>query len=135
MANSYCDEALKHQPSKLEAEGFYSTYIVGCVLNAFLSYTTIMLNSATIHAVRKTSSLPTPLRTLLLCLAISDLRVGLLRHQPFAVALVLKWLQNNNPSCTTYAAFTSIFSLFSFALFFWSYGPEYRQIHGNLSSS
>ncbi len=78
-----------------------------------------MLNIATIYAVRKTptSSLPQPLKTLLLSLAVSDLGVGLL-CQPFFITLLVKWLRQDNPSCTTYAAFTSILSLFSFASFF-----------------
>ncbi len=117
MANSLCDELMQYQPSKSEAEDLYSTYIAGCVLNVFLSYTAIMLNIVTILAVRKTSSLPAPLITLLLSLAISDLGVGLL-CQPFAIALAFKWLQKNNTSCTTYTAFTGILSFFSFASFF-----------------
>ena len=44
-----------------------------------------MLNIITIHAMRKTSSLPKPLKTLLLSLAVSDLGVGLL-VQPFYIA-------------------------------------------------
>ena len=45
-----------------------------------------MLNSITIHAIRKTSSLPKPLKSLLLSLAVSDLSVGLLVH-PLNIAL------------------------------------------------
>ncbi|XP_078358734.1 adenosine receptor A2b-like [Oculina patagonica] len=120
MTNSpLCQVLLHYQPAKAELEGFHSLYIFGCVLNAFLSYTAIMLNIATIYAVRKTStsSLPQPLKTLLLSLAVSDLGVGLL-CQPFFISLLVKWLRQDNPSCTTYAAFTSILSLFSFASFF-----------------
>ena len=54
--------------------GLYSSYIANWVLNAFLSYTAVVLNIVTIHAIRKTSSLPRPLKTLLLSLAVSDLR-------------------------------------------------------------
>ena len=70
----------------------YSTYIANCVLNVFSSYTAIMLNILTIHAMRKTSSLPKTLKTLLLSLAVSDLGVGLL-VQPFYIALLVKLLQ------------------------------------------
>lgn len=59
-----------------EAEVLYSSYIANSVLNAFLAYATIMLNIVTVHAIRKTSSLPVPLKTLLLSLAVSDLCVG-----------------------------------------------------------
>ena len=54
-------------------------YIPLCVLNAFFALTTVVLNSVTIHAIRKTSSasLPKNLRVLLLNLAFSDLSVGL----------------------------------------------------------
>ena len=55
-------------------------YIVPlCVLNAFFALTAIVLNSVTIHAIRRTSSvsLPKNLRVLLLNLAFSDLSVGL----------------------------------------------------------
>ena len=68
-----------------EADPLYSSYIANCVFNAFSSYTAIMLNILTIHAMRKTSSLPKPLKTLLLSLAVSDLGVGLL-VQPLYIA-------------------------------------------------
>ena len=61
-------------------------YIPLCVLNTFFALTAIVLNSVTIHAIRKTSSasLPKNLRVLLLNLAFSDLSVGLV-VQPFYV--------------------------------------------------
>ena len=96
--------------------------IANCVLNAFLSYTAIMLNSVTIHAIRKTSSLPKTLKTLLLSLAVSDLWIGLF-VQPFYVAILVMNLGQNsvlniaNPD-TTYKVFfaisTILFSLVSF---------------------
>ena len=61
-----------------EAKDLSSSYIANCVINAFLSYTAIMLDSITIHAIRKTSSLSNPLKTLLLSLAVSVLGVGLI---------------------------------------------------------
>ena len=48
-----------------EAEEFSSTYIINIIVNVFLCYTAIMLDSITIHVIRKTSSLPKPLKTLL----------------------------------------------------------------------
>ena len=62
-----------------------SSYLLVCLLNAFLSYTATMLNIATIHAIRKTPSLSKNLKTLLLSLAVSDLGVGLVA-QPLYVA-------------------------------------------------
>ena len=61
-------------------------YIPLCVLNAFSALTAVVLNSVTIHAIRKTSSasLPKNLRVLLLNLAFSDLSVGLV-VQPFYI--------------------------------------------------
>ena len=61
-------------------------YIPLCVLNTFFALTAIVLNSVTIHAIRKTSSasLPKTLRVLLLNLAFSDVSVGLV-VQPFYI--------------------------------------------------
>ena len=88
-------------------EPFYSSFIANSVFNALSSYTTIVLNSITIYAIRKTSSLPKPLKTLLLSLAVSDLGVGLLA-QPFIIALLVKLLQQN----------TSLVCVFFYASFF-----------------
>ena len=60
----------------------YSTIIAAIVFNAFLCYTTLMINIVTIHALKKTSFPEKPLKVLLLSLTISDLGVGLL-GQPF----------------------------------------------------
>ena len=65
------------------AEGLNLTFVF---FNAFLSFTAIVLNIITMQALRKTSSLPKTLKTLLLSLAVSDLGVGLL-VQPLYVAL------------------------------------------------
>ena len=76
-----------------------------------------MLNLVTIYAITKTSSLPKPLKTLLLLsLAVSDLDVGLL-VQPFYIALMINQLQGNNRSCTTSTAFAILMSMFSFTSF------------------
>ena len=60
------------------AKDLYSKYIAKCVFNAFSLYAAIVLNIVAIHAIRKTNSLPKPLKTLLLSLAVSDLGVGLI---------------------------------------------------------
>ena len=80
-----------------------------------------MLNSVTIHAIRKTSSLPKPLKTLLLSLAVSDLGVGL-TVQPLYIALLVMKLEpngENNPVYhTTHSAFYILANLLSYASFF-----------------
>lgn len=57
------------------------------IINGYLSYTAIALNITTILALRKTASLPKPLKTLLLSLAISDLSVGLVL-QPWYIKIL-----------------------------------------------
>jgi len=79
-----------------------------------------MLNSVTIHAIRKTSSLPTPLKTLLLSLAVSDLGVGVL-VQPLFVARIVMGLEQNigNPMYQrTDIAFLITVNVFAFASLF-----------------
>ena len=61
-----------------------------CALNA-LSYTADLLNCLTIYALTKLSSLPRPLRTLLLSLAVSDLGVGLMVQPSNIATLARKW--------------------------------------------
>ena len=120
MENPLCDALLLLQPSRAEDTDLYSWQIVNCVFNAFLSITAIIFNSVTIQALRRTSSLSKPLRTLLLSLAVSDLGVGLL-VQPLYIVLLLKWLQmnaGNGPTCATFTAFSLTGILFSAASFF-----------------
>ena len=70
------------------------SYLMLCILNAYLSYSATILNVVAIYAIRKTSSLSKNLTTLLLSLAVSDLGVGLLA-QPMFVAHVMDSKQNN----------------------------------------
>ena len=72
-----------------QLEDLNSSRIATCVFNAFLSYTAITLNIITILALRKTSSLPKPLKTLLLSLVVSDLGVGLLVQPLYVAGLVM----------------------------------------------
>ena len=98
------------------AQEFYSWYVVTCVFNVFLSYTAIVLNILTIHAIRKTLSLSNPLRTLLLSLAVSDLGVGL-TAQPLYVAvrvMELKQAENSRTYKATYIAFLVSTNMFIF---------------------
>ena len=104
MKKSLCEFVMQHFPKASDAEELRSTYIANCVFNSFLSHTAIMLNIVTLHAIRKTSSLPKTLKTLLVSLAVSDVGVGLLVH-PFYIYFLVKWLQQNPPGCGTYIAF------------------------------
>ena len=94
-----------------ETDPLYSSSIFNCVVNAFSAYTATMLNILTIHAMRNTSSLPQPLKTLLLSLAVSDLGVGLLA-QPLYIA----WMRN--PTYSTTVASTMIANVFGTVSFF-----------------
>ncbi|XP_078346719.1 adenosine receptor A2a-like [Oculina patagonica] len=117
MRKSFCELLLQYFPRISEYEDLHSTFITNCVFNSFLCYTAIMLNIVTIHAIRKTSSLPKTLKTLLLSLAVSDVGVGLL-VQPFYISFLVTWIQQNNPSCNTYKVFDIVTYFFSTASFF-----------------
>ena len=88
-------------------EGLYSTLVTNCIFNVFLFYTAIALNIITIQALRKTSSLPRTLKTLLLSLAASDLGVGLLAHSVFVARLII---QQQNSSDNAYGTVFTTFS-------------------------
>ena len=117
MTKSWCELLLPFNPKVSHVEELHSTYIANCVFNSFLSFTAILLNIVTIHAIRKTSSLPKPLRTLLLSLAVSDLGVGLF-VQPFYISLLAKWLQHSIPNCTTFKVFSLVEVMLTAASFF-----------------
>ena len=116
MKKSFCEFLMQYFPKASDAEELRSTYIASCVFNSFLSFTAIVLNLLTIHAIRKTSSLPKTLKTLLVSLAVSDIGVGLLVH-PFYIFLSVKWLHQNPPGCNTYIAFLIIPLIFCVASF------------------
>ena len=116
MGKLFCELLLYYHPRISEVEEFLSTSIANCVFNSFLCYTAIMLNIVTIHAIRKTPSLPKNLRTLLLSLAVSYVGVGLL-VQPLHISLLIKLSQENNPGCDMYKAVYFIAHLFSLASF------------------
>ena len=87
-----------------EAEGFpeglHSNLVANCAINAFLSFTAIVLNVITIQALRKTASLSKTLKTLLLSLAVSDLGVGLLAQPLYIATLVIKIDQSTLFGCS-----------------------------------
>ena len=117
MKKSSCELLLLYYPEISDVQDLQSTSIANCVFNGFLSYTAIMLNIVTIHAIRKTSSLPKTLKTLLLSLAVSDVGVGVL-VQPFYTSFLVKWSQQNIPNCGTYNVFRVTANLFATASFF-----------------
>ena len=116
MKTSFCEVLLQYHSKPSEFDDLHSTFIANCVFNSLLSYTAIMLNIVTIHAIRRTSSFPNTLKTLLLSLAVSDVGVGLL-VQPFYTSVLVKGLQQNDPGCNTYKIFSIITYLFSIASF------------------
>ena len=102
MNNSLCGTQLQNSSSTASQveDPLYSVIIANIVFNGCLCYTTIMMNIVTIHALRKTSSLSKPLKTLLLSLAVSDLGVGLL-GQPLNIAYLAEILRCNFPNSPT----------------------------------
>ena len=60
-----------------------------------------MLNIVTLYTIRKSSSVPNTLRTLMLSLAVSDVGVGVF-IQPLFTSFLVTWLQMNNLSCSIY---------------------------------
>jgi len=133
MRKSACELLLQTFPKIIEFADLRLTYIGNCVVNIFLSYTAVMLNIVTIHAIRKTSSLPKTLKTLLVSLAVSDVGVGLL-GQPFYTSLLVKWLQQNNPGCNIYMVFIFIMCVF-LGLFLECCGSKCRRAPSYSSSS
>ena len=104
-----------------EDTDLYSSYIANCVFDACSSYAAIMLNSLTIYALRKTSSLPKSLKPLLMSLAVSDLAVGLLA-QPLYIAVTVTEFEENSESNRyfdlTYKVYLFVVNLLTFASFF-----------------
>ncbi|XP_068748945.1 adenosine receptor A3-like [Montipora capricornis] len=64
-------------------------YISLCVFNGLLSFTAIVGNVVIIFALKRASSIPSPARILMLCLAVTDLCNGVFVH-PLYIALILK---------------------------------------------
>lgn len=87
-----------------------------------------MFNILTNHAIRKTSSLPKPLKTLLICLAVFDLGVDLF-GQPFYNGLPTMALLQNNTGCIINSSFVNVLGVFcsyhGFKTFNWRQIPAY----------
>ena len=90
MEKSLCEILLHNYPRNSEVKELYSTTIANFVFNCILSCTAIMFNIVTIHAIRKTSSLP-------------------------KCSLLIKWSLQNNPDCNTYKAYYIFAYFFSAA--------------------
>ncbi|CAH3108665.1 unnamed protein product [Porites lobata] len=89
-----------------ETGDFYSTLVANYFFNAFLLFTALVLNIITIRALRKISSFPKPLKTLLLSLAISDLGVGLI-VQPLYIAGVIMTIEQSANKSLHYTLYTA----------------------------
>ena len=96
-------------------EAFLLSSISNIVFNVVLCCTAVTLNSVTIYALRKTPSVPMPLKVLLLSLAVSDLGVGMVCHPLYIARLVL----DLEKSVT---AFPSFYGVYLFATRVFTYG-------------
>ena len=96
----------------------YSSNIANIVFNAVLCFFAITLNGATIYALRKTPSVPKPLKALLLSLAVSDLGVGILGHPLYITRLALHLQADLTSFPSFYAVCISVSSQFAYASFF-----------------
>ena len=118
MAENVCDLLKKSFfGTSAGVEDFRPALVAPCVFNSCLSYTTIILNIVTIHAIRKTALLPKPLRTLLLSLAASDVGVGLLA-QPLYISTLVSWLKQKRIDCTSYKGLLAVILFFCISSLF-----------------
>ena len=112
MAENVCDHLNEvFFGTSTDVEDFRSVLVASCVFNSFLSYTTIILNIVTIHAIRKTALLPKPLRTLLLSLAASDVGVGVL-VQPLYISTLVSRLNKKRIDCISYKGLHVVINFF-----------------------
>ena len=112
MAENVCDFFTEYFiGTSPDVEDFRPALVANCVFNGCLSCTTIILNIVTIHAIRKTTLLPKPLRTLLLSLAVSDVGVGLL-VQPFYISTMVTWLKQKRIDCIYYKRLMAVMKFF-----------------------
>ena len=112
-----CEILIEHFPLISEHEEFFPNFVANCVFNTLLCYTATTVNVVAIYAIRKTSSLPKTLKTLLVSLAISDVGVGLLA-QPFYSFFLIKWARKSDSDCVIYWALLVIMNFVSAASFF-----------------
>ena len=112
MAENVCDYLNEFFfETSTDVEDFRPVLVASCIFNSFLSYTTIILNIVTIHAIRKTALLPKPLRTLLLSLAASDVGVGML-VQPLYISILVSRLNQKRIDCISYKGLYVVINFF-----------------------
>ena len=112
MAENVCDYLNEiFFGTSTDVEDFRPVLVASCIFNSFLSYTTIILNIVTIHAIRKTALLPKPLRTLFLSLAASDVGVGLL-VQPLYISSLVSRLNQKRIDCISYKGLYVVINFF-----------------------
>ena len=118
MAENFCDVLNKSfYGTSADVEDFRPVLVANCVFNSFLSYTTIILNIVTIHAIRKTALLPKPLRTLLLSLVATDVGVGLL-VQPLYISTLVSRLKQKRIDCIYDKGLSVVINFFCISSFF-----------------
>lgn len=93
-----------------EPNNFYPSNIALCVVKVLLCLSAIMLNSISIHAIRKTSSLQKNLKIMLLSLAVSDLGVGLLVY-PLAIVITTLEMTSNAQNNSAYMVILTLFQV------------------------
>ena len=116
MQNSSCELLSLSYPNVSELEILRWAILVNLVFNNLLTYTAVMLNVVAIHAMKKTSSSPNTLKTLLLNLAVTDVGVGLI-VQPIYSSVLVKWLQQTMEDCNFRTTFIVVLSMFCLASF------------------
>ena len=104
------EKALENKLSTTMEAAFYWSTIPNIVFNAVLCFTALTLNGATIYALRKTPSVPKPLKALLLSLAVSDLGVGILVHPLFIIRLALE----SRLQAALHTSFPTFYSVYMF---------------------
>ena len=105
-------------------EAFLLSSISNIVFNVVLCCTAVTLNSVTIYALRKTPSVPMPLKVLLLSLAVSDLGVGMVCHPLYIARLVL----DLEKSVTAFPSFYGVY-LFVTSVFTYGYFPSFYGVY------
>ena len=99
-------------------EAFLLSSISNIVFNVVLCCTAVTLNSVTIYALRKTPSVPMPLKVLLLSLAVSDLGVGMVCHPLYIARLVLDLERSVTAFPSFYGVYLFVTSVFTYGSFF-----------------
>ena len=99
-------------------EAFLLSSISNIVFNVVLCCTAVTLNSVSIHALRKTPSVPMPLKVLLLSLAVSDLGIGMVCHPLYIARLVLDLEKSVTAFPSFYWVYLFVTRVFTFGSFF-----------------